>query len=105
MIIQDEFDLTADVKRLTPSDDGQTESYGDHLSGVPCAVQPLDDAMSQDLQGSFGKDFLMFCDVQDIDEGDQVVIDEETYRVVGVDSYEWHGVPEHMELRIRRFNA
>ena len=86
--IESNFDKTVDIKRLIDEDEsGYIEGYADHLSDVPCHIQPLDDSYSQDIEGNFGKEWLMFCCYQDILEGDRVL-----------------GQNRHMELRIRRSN-
>ena len=103
MALRDHFDNTADVYRLS-DESGDTEGYEIHLPRVPCVIQPLDDAYSQDMQGNFGKEFLMICLVCDIKEGDRVVADGNGHRVTAVDVYTIRGKNRQMELRIRRFN-
>lgn len=103
-MIADQFDKTVDVKRLI-DDSGNTETYDDHLDDVPCMIQPLDEAYNQDIDGNFGKDFLMFCSVCDIMENDRIIDGTDEYRVVGIESFEFLNEPRHMELRIRISNA
>jgi hypothetical protein len=99
-MIQDHYNKTVAVQRLD-DDSGNTELYSIHLASVRCVMQPLDDAYSQDLEGSFGKESYMFCDICDILEGDLVVDGANKYRVVGVKTHEFLNRPRHMELRIR----
>ena len=103
MGIETHYNTIASIQRLAPDIAGETESYQSHIASVPCHIQPLDDSFSSDLEGSFGKNFLMFCAVADILEADDVVVGSETYRVIGVDSYSFLGGPKHMELTIRKF--
>jgi hypothetical protein len=102
-MIEDNFDKFVDVKRLM-DDSGNTETYDDHIDDLPCTIQPLDESYSQDIDGNFGKDSLMFCDVADILEGDRIVDGATEYKVIGVESFEFLGQPRHMELRIRKSN-
>jgi hypothetical protein len=82
---------------------GIGEGYMDYLTGVRCHIQPSDDSFSEDLDGSFGKNFLMFCRVQDILEGDKIIDGTDEYKVVGEDSYHFNGGDKHTELIIRKF--
>lgn len=103
MPISQFFDNEVDVYRLTDTADTDNEAWVAHLDGtsaVSCQIQPLEDAYSEDLEGSYGKDFLMFCAVVDILVGDKIVDGSAEYIVKGVESYSWQGF-SHMELRIR----
>jgi len=104
MTIQDQYNKMVDTQRVV-DDSGNTEVYDDHITDLPCHIQPFDDAYSQDIDGNFGKEWLMFCDVCDILEGDRIVDGAIEYKVVSVESFEFLGQPRHMELRIRRSNA
>jgi hypothetical protein len=107
--IEIEYDKIVDIERLVDSDESGEESmeiYDEHLTSVACHIQALDDSYTEDLDGNFGKDFTMYCDLLDILEGDKV-IDMGTgqeYKVVGVRRFEQGDVDDHMELRIREFN-
>jgi hypothetical protein len=103
--IETNFNKSVTVQRLSvkTSHIGD-EKYANHLTAVACHIQPLDESITEDLSGSFGKDYLMFAYVQDIVEGDQVVDGSDKYKVVGVESYEFLGQNRHMELRIRKYN-
>lgn len=94
------FDNEVDIKRLADTADTDNQKWDDHLSGVYCQIQPLDDSFSEDLEGSYGKDFVMFCNVIDVKQGDKIVDGSVEYLVVGVESYSFQGF-SHMELRIR----
>lgn len=95
------FDKQVAVKRLTGTAGTDNEAYGDHLSEVSCQIQPLEDSYGEDLEGSYGKDFVMFCEVLNIKQGDKIVDGTVEYLVVGLESYSWQGF-SHMELRIRQ---
>lgn len=96
------YDRTVAIKRLADTT-GDKEAYDDHLANVACHIQPLDDAFNEDMKGNFGKEWLMFCDVMDIKEGDQVIDDDAViYKVASVESYNFLEQDRHMELRIRK---
>lgn len=95
------FNKTVDVMRLETTTGTDNEAFGaTHLIGISCCIQPLDDSFGEDLSGSYGKDSLMFCAVQDIKEGDKIVDGATEYRVVGIESFFFIN-QSHMELRIR----
>jgi len=101
MSISQFFDNTINIYRLgDTTGEADTESWASHLSDVSCQIQPLDDAFAEDLEGSNGKDFLMFCSVVDVKQGDKIIDGSVEYLVAGVESYSWQGF-SHMELRIR----
>jgi len=100
-MITDHYNRTVDVLRIA-DDAGPTQSYAPHLSDVACHIQPLDDAYAEGLTGAYGKDWLMFCAVADILEGDEIVEGDVTYRVVGIESFHFRGEDKHMEIRIRK---
>lgn len=79
------------------------KSYTTNLTSFKCHVQPLDAEVFQDVPGGFGKNWLMFCPVLDIKEGDKVTVDGTTdYRVTGVENYNFSRNP-HLEVTIRAF--
>ena len=79
------------------------KAYVSHLTSFRCHVQPLDSEVVQDIPGGFGKNWLMFCPVLDIKEGDKVVVDgTDEYRVTGVENYNFSRNP-HLEVTIRAF--
>lgn len=106
MSIEINYNKTVKIDRLTDVESGEAgqEKYAENLSAVPCHIQPLEEGYSEDQQGQFGKDWLMFCDYNDILEGDRVRDGSTEYRVVGVEKFTFLGEPRHMELRIRLFN-
>jgi hypothetical protein len=93
------FDKTVDVWRLN-DESPDVEEYQLHLSDITCNIQPLEDSYGEDLQGSYGKDFVMFCLDHDIQEKDKIIDGLLEYLVVGVERYDFLGY-EHMEMRIR----
>ena len=102
-MISDHYDKTAIVERLAIVT-GNKKAFTSHLASVPCLIQPLNDEVSQDMTGAFGKDFLMLSPIVDIQEGDRVVIDSEEYRVMGTEALNFGGNP-HRETRIRIFKS
>jgi len=105
--IGSQFNKTVSTQRLTAISVDPTigdEKYEEYLTGVDCEIQPLDESITEDLSGSFGKDFLMFAYVNDIIEGDKIIDGTDEYRVVGVENYNFLGEDRHMEIRIRKFN-
>ncbi len=100
-MISDHYDKTASVERQAITI-GYKKEFEAHLASVSCLIQPLSDEVSEDMTGSFGKDFLMLSAVVDIQEGDRVIIDLEEYRVMGTEALEFGGNP-HRESRIRIF--
>lgn len=104
-MIESQYNKSVTVQRLADEEEsGYTEAYEDYITNVACHIQPLDDSYGQDIEGNFGKDWLMFCAVADIAEGDRIIDGSEEYRVVSVESYRFLGEPRHMELRIRKSN-
>ena len=101
-MLRHQYDKTASTKRLQLEPGTDKKSYQDHLPDVPCLIQPLDATLSADVEMSYGKNFLMMCDVTDIIEGDRIFIDEEEYRIMAVETLEFMG-ESHMELSIRIF--
>lgn len=105
MPISDQYDRQVDTYRLAPAS-GEAEDFQLNLEEIDCEIQPLEESFSQDLQGSFGKDFLMFTDAgHDIKEGDRIKDGDDVYRVTGVEKYAFQGQSRHQELRIRRFHG
>jgi hypothetical protein len=101
--LEQAFNKTINIDRMGPGQ-GDVEGYISHLSGVGCCIQPLDDSYSEDLDGSFGKESILYCDDLDILEGDRVVDGGTNYKVIGVKRIEFLNLPVHMEARIREFN-
>jgi hypothetical protein len=63
-MIEDHYDKSINTERL--SEESGISEYEAHLTGVAAHIQPMDEAYSEDLDGSFGKDSIMFCAVVDI---------------------------------------
>lgn len=104
MGIEKNYTQTAEVYRLGNEESGYGQDYSLHLADVACHLQPLDDRYSEDIEGSFGKDFLMICGNVDIKEGDRVTVSDIEYRVTAVEVYTL-GAIQHTELTIRTFNT
>jgi hypothetical protein len=80
---------------------GIKKAYTENLSSFMCHVQPIDAEVGEGLSGEFGKDWIMFCPVLDIKEGDKVVVDgTNEYRVSGVEIFDMSRNP-HLEVLIR----
>jgi len=105
MAIEDFYNETVVVNRLVASDDDDTESYEEHIARLNCHIQPLEDSYAQDIEGNYGKEWLLMCGVVDIQEGDRIVNGTTEYRVTGIESYTVQHVAKHMELRIRLSNS
>ena len=97
------FVKTAVVERLVTVE-GNKKAFSAHLPSVDCLIQPVTDEVSQDMTGSFGKDFLMLSPIVDIAEGDRVTIDAEEYRVTATEALNF-GNNQHRESRIRIFKS
>ena len=106
MDIDINYDRTVRVDRLTDVDSGDAgeEEYTPHITSLDCHIQPLEESFSEDITGQFGKDLLMFCEVNDILEGDRITDGSDVYRVVGVETFKFLGEDRHMECRIREYN-
>lgn len=107
MSIENEYNKNVDIERLVPSDDSgdDTEEYQAHLSDIRCHIQSFDESFTEDLDGNFGKDWMMWCGLEDILEGDKVIDGSDEYKVVGVRRFQFDDSDDHMELRIRKFNG
>lgn len=103
MTIELNYNQLVDVQRMGPGL-GDVEQYIAHLNDVECHIQPLDDTYSEDLDGSFGKEWLMYCDFLDILEGDRVINGAINYKVVAVKKFHFLDLERHMEIRIREYN-
>src|ERR1043165_1367026 len=103
------YTKTARVDRLTTVLDEESSptakiDYTTHIESLACHIQPLDDTITQDIPGGFGKNFLMFSAIADIDEGDRVIIDSVEYRVMGTEALSLGNNP-HQETIIRVFQS
>jgi hypothetical protein len=104
--IEANYDKTVIVERIADVDSGDAgeEEYKPHIASLSCHIQPLDESFSQDIDGQFGKDWILFCKVSDILEGDRITDGSDVYRVVGVETFNFLGENRHMEIRIREYN-
>ena len=96
------FDRTVTAQRLTPIYESNGDEYADNATDVACTIQPVDDSYTEDLTGSYGKDFVMFCLPADIADGDRIVDGATAYKVCGVESHDFQG-EKHMEIRVRHY--
>jgi len=104
-MISDHYAETVEVQRLTTVS-GHKKDYTTHIASVACHVQPFDPEITQDIDIGFGKDYLMFCAVLDIQEGDHVIWDSNEYRIVGIKNFfQFNQEAKHMEIRIRVFQS
>ena len=97
------YDKNASVERLQATT-GNKQAFSVHLVSVPCLIQPLTDEVSGDLEGSFGKDFLMLSGIVDIREGDRISVESEEYRVIATEALNF-GKNPHRETRLRIFKS
>jgi hypothetical protein len=95
------FTSNISTKRLTNVLGTDNQDWQTNLTSVNCNIQPLDDNYSEDLEGSYGQDFLMFCNPVDIIIGDKIVEETNEYLVNGLRSFEVLTF-KIMELRIRK---
>jgi len=102
-MITDYYTKVVETQRLTDIVGTEKEEYADYLTEVNCLIQPLSDSYSEDLDGSVGKDYTMFCEVVDIQEGDKVIDGTDEYRVVGVKRYSDKSAEHHLEITIRMY--
>lgn len=103
MPIETFFNKIVSVERLVPNDEESpedTEEYEEHLPDVQCLIYPLDDSYGDDFSGSYGKDSMMICGIQNIREKDKIIEGKNEYEVKGVREYSFMGT-SLMEIRIR----
>ncbi len=101
MIWETFFDKDVEIQRLKAIVGTDNEEYQMHLPSVRCNIQSLDDSPAEDLEGSVGQDFLMFCGDVDIKIHDKVIDGEDNYKVIGREENDFAGY-KNLELRIRR---
>jgi len=98
------FDREVDIERLSiVSGEVDTQAYVSHTTNIKCMIQSLDDSFSEGLtDGSYSKDFLMFCDNRadiDIIQSDKVIDGSTEYLIAGVEDYDFEGF-KHKEIRL-----
>ena len=103
MGIEKNYNKEVNVERIADEESGDKQEYVLLEADVKCMIQPLDDSYTEDVDGNFGKDFIMFCGITDIKEFDRVIDGTTEYRVVGLEVFDIGNNP-HMEVRIRTFN-
>jgi hypothetical protein len=79
------FDKTITTERIEEESGSDVETYQPYLSGVSCTIQPMDDSYTEREPGQFSKNFLMFCDVCDILDGDKIIDGTTVYKVIGLE--------------------
>lgn len=109
-MISRNYTQSATTERLAwvVDEDEQTNkrTYQANLSAFKCHLQADTDDIAKDGGAMFGKDWLMFCDICDIIEGDRVTIGSNEYRVVGVSQFPALRSPSaHLEVRLRLFKS
>lgn len=101
--IENHYDKLATITRMETIVGTNKQALEDIFIDIPCHTQPLQDSFSEDIEGGYGKDFLMFTKNRDIKQGDRATIDGNEYRVMSIERYEFLGRVKHMECRIRLF--
>lgn len=102
-MITDFYNKKVDTKRLSDITGTLKEEYTLYLTDVNCLIEPYSDGFTEDIDGSVGKDYVMFCEVADIKEGDKIVDGTDEYKVVGLKKYIDRNSEHHLELIIRQY--
>jgi hypothetical protein len=102
-MISDYYNKTVSTKRLADITATDKEDYQTYIATLSCLIQPLSETFQEDLEGSTGKDYVMFCGVADILEGDRVIDGTDEYSVVGLKRYSDKNAEHHLEVIIRRY--
>jgi len=86
-MIEDYFDKTATVKRLTGNFGGDPDKYDyQTVATVSCALQQVSAEFAALVGGVFGRTWRMFCARgSDIKHTDRVTIDGIDYTIKGID--------------------
>lgn len=100
-MITDYYNKVVKTKRLTDITGTDKEDYQDFIIELACLIQPFVDSYQEDLDGSVGKDYVMFCEVADVVEGDRIIDGTDEYSVVGVKRYSDKNGEHHLEAIIR----
>lgn len=103
-MLSSQYNETVSVKRLSDVVDSNKKEFTTHIASLACHIQPLEAQISGDIEGGFGKDWIMFCPTADIAEGDRVFRGAKEYRVTGVESFDFMN-SAHMEVSIRIFES
>jgi hypothetical protein len=99
--IESAYTMTVSTKRLLPISGTDKEEYQTNIASLRCIIQPDEIGRSQDIDGQFGKNFIMMCPLADVKEGDRIIYLEEEYSVVGAENYSFLS-HSHMELELRQ---
>ncbi|MDD5068485.1 MAG: hypothetical protein PHN89_02715 [Candidatus Pacebacteria bacterium] len=102
MWLESVYDKTINTKRLEDESGTYREGYEDYLVGIACHIQPIDGGDYEDIEGQFGRNWLMFCGNHDIVVNDKIVDGAKEYKVVEAKLLQFAG-HEHMELTIREY--
>jgi len=93
MTIQNFYTTPFYTKRLK---DDQS-AYEDYLTGKYCHIQQSEGEPVELDDGAFYILYDMWCDIMDIQVGDQVITSSNTYQVKEVKTFDMGGNP-HMEI-------
>lgn len=96
------YKSTCNVERIATTT-GSKKAFTSHLTGIACHIQPLTAEYANAGAFIFGKDWLMFCPIVDIQEGDRIILDSVEYRVIAVEKLDFNGRQQHLEVVIRVF--
>lgn len=102
-MITDYYNKIVSTKRLTDITTTDREDYQTYIATLSCLIQPLSETFQEDLEGSTGKDYVLFCGVADILEGDRVIDGTDEYSVVGLKRYSDKNGEHHLEVIIRKY--
>ncbi|NLD50649.1 MAG: hypothetical protein GX660_26195 [Clostridiaceae bacterium] len=96
--LQTTYNEIVKTQRFEVESGSDIEGYEDYILSVPCLIQELDDYSTEDVDGSFGKNYLMFCDDYDIKEMDNVMRGNgDEFRVIGMKK---HAFMNHVHLEV-----
>jgi len=100
------FDKTAIIKRQ--KDVGNDIYRSSSTATVECNIQKLDQETVAKIEGTFGQEYVLFCDsATDIKEGDRVVCsnNNEEYTVKIVILAELFGIQQFKEVYLTKYNG
>lgn len=103
MSISSNYNSTISVERITTTT-GAKKAFTAHLSGIKAHIQPLTAEYAGVGDFMFGKDWLMFCNVFDIQEGDRVNNGTDTFKVISIEALQFQGRQDHLEVVLRVFD-
>ncbi len=91
---------TVSVKRFGAVEDTDQLAQATLHASLACHIQPDTEDTTEDLPGSFGRDWLLMCNTVDLKEDDRVTWNSKEYRVIAVSHHDMFG-EAHTEARIR----